>query len=172
MRTMLNPRRRGFTLIEILCVVVIVGIASAVILPQLSTRDDMRAASAARTLMADLLYAQNRSIALQKYHYVSFNTAANSYQVMDSPTNVITHPVELAPYVVPFGTGNLSKVKINSASFDGQTIIAFDSLGVPYSYNSGTNTTTALVSGSIVINCGAFNLTVSVKPYSGEVTVQ
>src|SRR5437588_9273905 len=92
MRKMLPLRRQGFTLIEILCVVVIIGIASAVVLPQLSTRDDMRAASAARTLMADLLYAQNRSIALQKYHYVSFNTATNSYQVMDSPTNVITHP--------------------------------------------------------------------------------
>src|SRR5438270_1697999 len=137
MRTMLRPRRQGFTLIEILCVVVIIGIASAVILPQLSTRDDLRASSAARTLMADLLYAQSRSIALQKYHYVSFNTATSTYQVMDSPTNVITHPVELGPYVVTFGTGNLNKVKLSSASFDGQTTITFDSLGIPYSYNSG-----------------------------------
>ena len=172
MRTMLARYNKAFTLIEILCVVVIIGIASAVILPQLSSRDDLRASSAARTLMADLLYAQNRAIASQKYFYVSFDAASNSYQVMDSPTSVITHPVQLTPYVIPFGTGALTKVKLVNPSFDTQTVLAFDSLGIPYSYNPAAGTTTALASGSVVVNCGTFNLTVSVKPYSGEVTVQ
>ena len=55
--------RRGFTLVEILCVVVILGIASAIIIPQLGTHDDMKVAAAARTVMADLIYAQNTAIA-------------------------------------------------------------------------------------------------------------
>ena len=163
---------RGFTLIEILCVVVIIGIASAVILPQLSSRDDLRAASAARALMADLLYAQNRSIALQKMHYVQFNTVTNSYSVLDnmSPANIITHPVLQAPYTVTLGSGSLNNVKLVSPTFDGQTVVAFDAMGVPYSWSvSGA---TALAAGSVQVKAGQTTLTVSVAPYSGEITVQ
>src|SRR5579864_9772050 len=92
--------RRAFTLIEILCVVIILGIASAIIVPQLASRDDLRCSAAARALMGDLLYAQSRSIALGKMHYVQFNTATGTYQLLDavSPNNVITNPVTQVPY--------------------------------------------------------------------------
>ena len=173
MRHSRHRANRGFTLIEILVVVVIIGIASAIILPQLSSRDDLRAASAARALMADLLYAQNRSIALQKMHYVQFDTAGNTYSVLDnmSPANIITHPVLQAPYTVSLGTGSLSNVKLASPTFDGQTVVAFDAMGVPYSWSSGSGTT-ALAAGSVQIKAGKNTLTVSVAPYSGEITVQ
>src|SRR3954451_24604629 len=94
------PRGRGFTLIEILWVVVIIGLAAGIIIPQISTRDDLRCASAARELMGDLLYAQSRSIAQGKMHYVQFNTTTGAYQVLDavSPNNVITNPVSQQTY--------------------------------------------------------------------------
>ena len=163
---------RGFTLIEILVVVVIIGIASAIILPQLSSRDDLRAASAARSLMADLLYAQNRSIALQKMHYVQFSTTTNTYQVLDqaSPANVITHPVNQSPYTVTLGTGSLANVSLVSPTFDGQTTVAFDAMGVPYSWSSATGAV-ALTTGSVQLKSGTNTLTVQVAPYSGEITV-
>src|SRR5947207_2842939 len=54
------PRtRRAFTLVEILAVVVIIGIASAIIIPQIGTRDDMRNTAAVRIIVADLIYAAN-----------------------------------------------------------------------------------------------------------------
>jgi len=172
MRKVLNVRNRGFTLIEILSVVVIIGIVSAIILPQLSSRDDLRCASAARALMADLLYAQNRSIALQQMQYVQFNAATNTYQVLDavSPNDVITHPVNGTPYTVNVAAGSQANVTLSTVSFDGNNTIAFDAMGVPYSYN-GT-TTAALISGQVVIKCGGNQLTVSVGPYSGEIKVQ
>ena len=169
------PRRRGqkgFTLIEILSVVVIIGITAAVIVPQVAPRDDMRAASAARSLMGDLLYAQSRAIALGKIHYVQFNTSTNTYQVLDavSPNNVITHPVNQTAYTVTVGTGSLANVSINSASFDTNSTLAFDSMGVPYSW-SATNGLVTLTSGSVAFKAGANTKTVSVSPFSGEIKI-
>jgi MSHA pilin protein MshC len=165
--------RRGFTLIEILTVVVVIGIASAVILPQINSRDDQRAASAARELMADLLYAQNRSIAYQTRHYVQFNTATNSWQVMidsgGAPGAIITHPVNGTPYVISVGTGVMTKVSLNSVNFDGNTTISFDPVGVPYSWSSSGGNA-VLASGSVVFKAGNYTMTVAIAPYSGEIT--
>lgn len=168
-------RHRGFTLIEILTVVVVIGIASAIILPQISSRDDQRVASASRELMADLLYAQNRAIAYQSRQYVQFNTQTNSWQVMadasGSPGAVITHPVNGTPYVVKVGTGTMAKVSLNSANFDGNTTISFDAIGVPYSWSaSGGNV--PLASGAVVFKAGTCQMTVNVAPYSGEITTK
>lgn len=168
-----TPPRRGFTLIEILCVVVIIGLAAGIIIPQISTRDDLRCASAARELMGDLLYAQSRSIAQGKMHYVQFNTTTGAYQVLDavSPNNVITNPVSQQTYTVTVGTGALAGVSIKTASFDGNPTVAFDSMGIPYTWDA-TNGPIALNAGSVVFKAGKNQKTVSVSPYSGQIKVQ
>jgi len=169
--------RRGFTLIEILGVVFILGVMAAVILPQLGTTNDQNSMAAARTVMADLLYAQSRAISLQKMHYVQFNTSNGTYQVMTSvsPAVVINNPVSGQGYTVTFGsssTTGLQSMSLGSANFDGQTVIAFDSMGVPYSYNTSTSTATALVSGTIVLTSGTASSTITVAPFSGQLSVQ
>lgn len=169
--------RAGFTLVEILGVVVILGIASAVILPQLGSRDDQKATAAARVIMADLMYAQNRAITKQKTHYVQFTPATHNYRILESmsPATVISNPVDGTTYQVFFSTAatnGLKDVQLFSASFDTQPIIAFDALGVPHSYNASTATMTAMTGGSIVVKSGAYQMTISIAPFSGELTVQ
>ena len=170
--------RRGFTLVEILGVVVILGIASAILIPQISSRDDQKASSAARVVVADLMYAQNRAIATQRTHYVAFDTAANVYriyEVVPSASSIIKHPVTGQNYQVQFGPASadgLKQMSIASANFDTQTVLAFDALGVPYSYNATLNTLAPLSAGSVGVRSGTYQLTVSVAPFSGELTVQ
>jgi prepilin-type N-terminal cleavage/methylation domain-containing protein len=168
-----NASRRGFTLIEILCVVVIIGIGSAIIVPQIGSRDDLRCVAAARQLMGDLLYAQSRSIALGKMQYVQFDTAGGTYKVLDavSPNNVITNPVSQQAYTVTVGTGALAKVSITTASFDGNPTIGFDTMGVPYSWTSAAGPV-AMSAGSVVFTSGTNKKTVSISPYSGQIKVQ
>jgi MSHA pilin protein MshC len=170
-------RRSGFTLIEILAVVVILGIISAVVIPQINTRDDQRAAAAARVLMADLLYAQNRAVAQQKVHYVQFDVSGQSYRVLDvfSPAHVIKNPVDGSTYQVKFGTAStsgLQQMALQSASFDGTAVLAFDVMGIPQSVNATTGVMTPLSASAIIVKSGTYPLTVVVSPYSGELTVQ
>lgn len=162
--------RRAFTLIEILSVVVILGIASAIIVPQLGSRDDLRCAAAARALMADLLYAQSRAIATGKMQYVQFGS--NTYQLMDamSPANIITNPVSQIPYTVTVGTGNLTNVTLRTANFDGNVVVAFDPMGVPYSWSSSAGPV-ALSSGTVVFKAGVNQKTITVGAYSGEIKI-
>src|SRR5688572_24441187 len=87
--------RRAFTLVEILAVVVILGIASAIIIPQIGTRDDMRAAAAARIVVSDLIYAQNLAISSGTAAYVRFDKANKKYWVVTAPVN--TGPNYRAP---------------------------------------------------------------------------
>ncbi|MGD0137305.1 MAG: type II secretion system protein [Tepidisphaeraceae bacterium] len=174
-----GPRARAFTLIEVLVVVLILGIASALILPEVSGQDDMSAAAAARTVMGDLLYAQNRAIAMQQYAYVAFNQAGQSYSLYDGTsagpaTTPLTHPVNGINYVMTFGKAGpnnvASDVTLGSVNFNGQSTIAFDETGVPYFYSSGPPTPLT-GTGSIRLNSGSYSVTVSVAQDTGEITV-
>src|SRR5438094_754770 len=144
-----RQQRRAFTLIEILTVVMILGIVGAVIVPQLGSRDDLRTASAARQVMADLIYAQNRAISTQQKHYVQFN--GNTYTLYTRPDDIsalatITHPVTRDTYVqnlaVP-GTA-LESVKIGTVNFGGKSWMGFDEFGSPFYYDQPSNTVTSL----------------------------
>jgi prepilin-type N-terminal cleavage/methylation domain-containing protein len=166
----------GFTLVEILCVVVILGIASAIIIPQIGSRDDLNSAAAARVLMSDLMYAQNRAIATQKKHFVAFVGQTYTLESRNTDTSAlftITQPITKDPYVVTFGQAStpLSNATLGAPSFSGATTIAFDEMGSPYSYN-GTTLTPMTTAGTITVTCGAKTLTVSIEPYTGETSVQ
>ena len=165
---------RAFTLIEILVVVVILGIAAAIVVPAIGSRNDLKATSAARMMMADLIYAQNRSISQQKPHYVRFNAGAETYEIFEqmSPSTVyIKHPVEASNFIVtvgPSGPKPIRDVLIDTASFDGKTILMFDELGTPFAYDAGTNSYSPMTAGSIRLACGDLRLTIVVEPFSGE----
>jgi hypothetical protein len=68
-------------------------------------------------------------------------------------------------------TNNTSGVVAQTVNFDNQKVVAFDSLGVPYSYNTTTATAATLNSGTVVLKCGVYSMTIQVMPYSGEIKI-
>jgi len=171
-----RPGRGAFTLVEILCVIVILGIASALIIPQIGTRDDVKAAAAARLIIADLMYAQNLAISKQRKHYVQFTGQQYTLLSRDADTDplvAILHPVDRDNYVEAFGANRagLEGVTINSINFGGPTILGFDDLGSPFSYD-GTTVAPLSAAASIEVKSGDFTLTVKVEPFTGDTSVE
>ena len=173
---------RAFTLVEVMAVIVILGIAAACIVPQIGTRNDLDAAAAARSVMADLLYAQNRAIATQQQHFVEFSTGG--YSILSrasdtSPLYTITNPTTLNSYVVTLGASNtsFSNVSIASVNLDNSSnmTVEFDSLGAPWVYNLTQGTATPLVNtGTITLSTSSPAQTASVliDPATGEASTQ
>ena len=174
------PRARevGFTLVEILVVVIILGIAGAIIVPSIGTRNDLKAAAAARVIMADLIYTQNLAITSQGNRYVSFDVVNQQYSVTDSAGGVISHPVNHTPYTQNFGgksQSSLPDMKLVSTNFVGvsgiaQKIIGFDELGTPLTCNP-LGVTETLSSGTMTIQAGNYKLKIDIEPYTGQISV-
>ena len=170
-----RSRRSGFTLVEILMVVIILGIGSAIIVPQLNGRDDLKVSSASRALMADLIYAQNQAIFTQTRQYVTFDTVNQKYTLLSGtwPGTTTTHPITKDPFTVKYGTGstNFTDIKLMSADFGGgKTTLGFDPLGAPLAI-AADGTTTTMTAGAIIIKAANEYLTVHIEPYTGELTV-
>lgn len=160
---------RAFTLAELIVVVVIISIAALLAVPMITSAADSQIRSASNMIAADLEYAKSMSISRQQDYSVVFNVASNSYEIHDESGSVIEHPVKVGKnFVVNISNeSRLNEVKIKSVSFDSTPTITFDYLGSP-SNGSGSS----LNSGSIVLEAGDFEMTITVQPVTGFLTIQ
>ncbi len=165
-----NIKNYGFTLAEMLVVIVILGIAAMVVIPSIGNTTDMQATSAARQLVSDLLFAQTYSISQKQPYQVVFDAANESYEVQESSTSsVITHPITKMPYQMSFlANKHLKNVRITSVDFDSGNLVKFNSLGMPY--NSAGSQLAAR--GTVILTVGTHNITVTVEPVSGRINAQ
>jgi prepilin-type N-terminal cleavage/methylation domain-containing protein len=169
-RTALPRCRCGFTLIEIIAVVVILAIAALIAIPAFSGASEMQLKAAADKLAADLEYAKSMAVTTQTVYRVTFDTNAESYSIIDTSTNqVIADPVSKSPFTVTYPQeSRLSKVGIRSASLGSTAGVQFDATGAPQN-TAGTAMTTA---GTVVLEANGQTLTVTVQPITGYVSIQ
>ena len=110
--------RHGFTLVEILIVVTIVGLMATVILPTLSSTSGAVSLEAmARTLAADLRIARQSAVQYNTSYAVTLNLTDNSYNVGPSSSgggpsiaNVLSHGTSGTTIDLDqFGAGRLTQ---------------------------------------------------------------
>jgi len=80
---------RGFTVIELLIVGVILSIAALTAIPMMSSASSMQIRSAANLIMADLEYAKSMAITRGQNYSVVFDVGTDSYRIEDQDDNVI-----------------------------------------------------------------------------------
>jgi prepilin-type N-terminal cleavage/methylation domain-containing protein len=152
----------GFTLIEILIMVVIIAIAALTAVPMMSSAASMQIRSAANMITADLEYAKSMAISRGQDFSVEFDKNTESYSIEDQDGVVIQHPVKKGfPYEINFqNDSRLSKVDITNVDFNATSKIQFDCLGSP---DNG---------GSINLEAGGTTVTITVEPVTGYISIQ
>ena len=88
----------GFSLLELLLVVAVVGILLAIVLPstQPSIYDQLR--STARIVATDLAYARSLAVAYNSTYRVTFDTKENQYILKHSGTNAALNKLPPSPF--------------------------------------------------------------------------
>ncbi len=145
--SMFKAIRRGYTLIEVLIVVAILGLAGALLVPYLSGRGDFDTQAAVRQLIADISFAQSDALANQGFRRVVFFEDGTGWALvrMDeadlaSPFDAATADYVLDPladsaqrgaYVCDLTKSNrYSSVRVKRVDLDsGKRCMTFDELG-------------------------------------------
>ncbi len=158
----------GFTLVEVILVVVILAIAAMMAIPFATSGTATQLKGAATIIASDLEYAKSMAISRGKQYSVVFDTGTESYQIKDNNDVVINHPIKKGfPYTVNFASDSrLSSVDISIVSFDGTDSIGFDYLGSPWNGSASQ-----LNSGIITLSAGGSTMYVNVEPVTGYITI-
>lgn len=167
----------GYTLLELLIVVALLGMAGAILVPTLSNPDAFKAQGAVRRIIGDLSFAQSDALAQQEIRRVYFYADGSGYVILRDPFDVNTDYIydPLAPagqngaYIVDFATDERwNGVSITNVDIDGgQEFISYDELGgtVTEIMEPGTG-------GSIEVQSPNAHYRISIAAFTGKMTVQ
>ncbi len=170
--------KRGYTLVEMLITIVVMGIAAAVVIPSIGDAGVLRVQASVRTLVSDLTFAQSDALAYQQRRAVVFDTDENSYMLADvvvsSGGNVTYEPLYMrdgpgSQYIVDFDDAGFDGARLALPDFEGDAILHFDELGAPVV--DGTSDQAAGV-GTVYIDSDLATFKVQVTPFTGQIVVE
>lgn len=165
MRKNRNDPARGFSLAELMVVVIIMALIGAMVIPMAVDTGSEQARSAAQMVMADLEYAQNYAITTQMEVSVQFNVTQNSYVLsytdpISNASVVLKHPITQNEYRVNFSAAKgFERTALSAPSFGEASQVVFSALGAPNP------------DGSVTVSAGSHAYRVTVAPVTGRVTV-
>ncbi|MCX5693461.1 MAG: prepilin-type N-terminal cleavage/methylation domain-containing protein [Candidatus Omnitrophica bacterium] len=161
---------KGFTLTELVMLIVIIGIVALVAMPKASTGSAVRLEAACQKIASDLRYAQEMSLAQQVRLGISFDPVNEAYFVYRvNVGTVASDPQTRNNFNVSFVTLNEFKgIDIASTSFNNK--VEFDSVGAPYDGNGVILSSQGVI--TLQAQGGVYSRTVRIEAKTGKVSVQ
>ena len=184
MHSTVSTLRRGYTLIEVLIVVTILGLAAALLVPYLSSKGDFDTQSAVRTLIADISFAQSDALANQGFRSVYFYPDGTGWCLVRSNEDSLAEEfdpgtadyvydplashAERGAYIMNLNNGQqFSSVRVTSVNIDGgKRLLTFDELGGTVASGGIPGT-----GGSIVLTSPQASYQLDLAPITGKVRV-
>jgi len=166
-------KRRGFTIIEFVVILVILGVLAIFSFLSISPYRAVKLEAAAKKVVADLLFAKNLALSTSKWYGVSFEAdPVNTYRVYlkeDSTVIPVEDPSQLGKDFVVDLYDYYSGVRIASVSIGGGNRVEFHPLGTPYNDKGGS----AIVStGEVTLSYRGYTRAIYIMPNTGRIVTQ
>lgn len=162
-----NRLRGGYTLVEVLIVVTVLGIAGAVAAPAFSQTGVLRVQAALRSIVADISEAQSDALAMQQSRAVVFDATSTSYTIVRVPGTTIDPAVD-GFSTTHVGGSRYGDARFANISFNGGNTLIFDEMGSPV---AAAGSTTPANEGSLEVTGSNQRFRIAVQPYTGRVVV-
>lgn len=123
--------RKGYTLIELIFVIIILGVITSMILPNVNVIKRIKAKNEINELRKDILFARNKAIIENKIYNIYFSIEKNKYIIRSSEETSIIKTKEFNYGVELEDRGNMKTLKFNPNGTPGSsgTIFLKDSFG-------------------------------------------
>jgi prepilin-type N-terminal cleavage/methylation domain-containing protein len=184
--------RRAYTIVELVIVVAILGIAGMLLVPNLIDRDTFAIQAAVRTVISDIVFAQSDALANQEYRRVQFiespiamegyvgfclvrvTPSSFNYPFDSETADYVDDPMASSSvdgrYIIDFTSDDrFNGVRIESVDLDaGLDFITFDEFGGSISSSSGAPG----IGGTIDLVSKGHRYRVHVAAFTGKTTVE
>ena len=152
----------GFTLIELVMVLVLIGILAVFVAPKLGDVTSSNAGAFTDKLRADIRYAQNlamtRNLRSRAYFNGTGTAPPSGYAIVSSFTSTCTSfvaatdPALSSSLTITLGTGSYANISVAP----GTKCLEYDSLGRPYDCIGNLTICSSVLSGmTVTIKAGA-----------------
>ncbi len=165
--------RRGYTLVEMLIVVVLMGLAAAMVIPSMAEASSLKVQGALRMMVADITVMQSDAVAFQQNRAIVFRPNGEATRYIMCEANGLTPDTT---------TGVIQRRYIGGDTYGFATVaettnlaatdtLIFDALGGPIRGGSGGSVEPA-ATATIRVSGSNQNWRISIEAFTGRVTVQ
>ncbi len=145
---MVCPNTKGFTLVELIMVMIIMGILSIVVTTRVIETTALNQDINISTIRDHIRYASDYALAKGIKTVVSFDVGANQYSLFEEDLagrTILINPEDNQNFVITLGSGQFKGIDLTNIDVNGTNELKFASYGVPLDANDSKLTSPSFV---------------------------